>query len=103
MGGNDAEESLLAKKAEKHGKVISQWEKQHKLAEKPSFLQKSVEPEFEVTDTDMLKAVEAQSFSGTDKRAGQSKGIISLLMIIRDDLASDIRKSEAIEEKAVSE
>jgi hypothetical protein len=101
--GNDAEAALIAKKAEKHDKMMSQWEKQHKLGEKPSFLQKNVQPEFEMTDADILKSVEAQSNSGTDKRAGASKGIISLLMIIRDDLASDIRKSEAIENKAESE
>jgi len=98
--GNDAEASLIVKTTEKHAKAMAQWERQHELAEKHGFLQKSSKPEFEVTDTDMLKAVEGQSFSGTDKRAGASKGIISLLMIIKDDLSSDISKSVKIENKA---
>jgi len=101
--GNDAEAALLAKKTEQHEKLISHWEQQHKSHQKSSFLQKTAQPEFEVTDTDMLKSVEAQSFSGTDKRASQSKGIIGLLEIIRDDLASDIKKSVAIEKQSLNE
>lgn len=91
--------------------IMSQWEKQREHASSPKkagFLHvrtqsKSGEPEFEVSDDDMLNAVNEHSFSGEGKRAQASGGIVGLLTIIRDDLSSDVAKSVKIESTALGE
>jgi len=71
------------------------------------FLQKrtflSREPVFKKTDHEVIGEVDSFEFSDKGSRGQQSKGIIGLLTVIKEDLASDIEKATAMENEAESE
>lgn len=63
----------------------------------------SKEPEFKKTDHEVVNTVDSFEFSDKGSRGQQSKGIIGLLTVIKEDLASDIEKATALEDDAQSE
>merc|ERR1719335_519397 len=60
----------------------------------------SKEPVFKKTDMEVSGEIDSFEFSGKGSRGQQSKGIIGLLTVIKEDLASDIEKATAMEEDA---
>merc|ERR1719171_1538497 len=69
--------------------------------QKKAFLAK--EPVFKKTDHEVIGEVDSFEFSDKGSRGQQSKGIIGLLTVIKEDLASDIEKATAMENEAESE
>jgi hypothetical protein len=71
------------------------------------FLQKksllSKEPVFKKTDHEVIGEVDSFEFSDKGSRGQQSKGIIGLLTVIKEDLASDIEKATSMENDALDE
>merc|ERR1719487_1052938 len=71
------------------------------------FLQKraflSKEPVFKKTDHEVIGEVDSFEFSDKGSRGQQSKGIIGLLTVIKEDLASDIEKATDMENEAESD
>jgi len=60
----------------------------------------SREPEFKKTDHEVIGTIDSFEFSDKGSRGQQSKGIIGLLTVIKEDLASDIEKATAMEDEA---
>jgi len=60
----------------------------------------SKEPVFKKTDMEVSGEIDSFEFSGKGSRGQQSKGIIGLLTVIKEDLASDIAKATAMEDDA---
>merc|ERR1719191_1985866 len=54
---------------------------------------KAKQPEFKKTDKEVIGTMTSHSFSAPSKRGQQSKGIISLMTLIKEDLQVDIEKS----------
>merc|ERR1719265_2498332 len=69
--------------------------------QKKAFLSK--EPVFKKTDHEVINEVDSFEFSDKGSRGQQSKGIIGLLTVIKEDLASDIDKATEMENEAESE
>merc|ERR1719335_1680597 len=69
--------------------------------QKKAFLSK--EPVFKKTDHEVIGEVDSFEFSDKGSRGQQSKGIIGLLTVIKEDLASDIDKATAMEDDALAE
>jgi len=69
--------------------------------QKKAFLAK--EPVFKKTDHEVIGEVDSFEFSDKGSRGQQSKGIIGLLTVIKEDLASDIEKATAMEDDALAE
>lgn len=69
------------------------------------FLQKKSllyrEPVFKKTDGEVIDEVGSFEFSDKGSRGQQSKGVIGLLTVIKEDLASDIEKATAMEEDSL--
>merc|ERR1719453_1036614 len=63
----------------------------------------SKEPEFKKTDHEVIGTIDSFEFLGKGSRGQQSKGIIGLLTVIKEDLASDIEKATAMENDALEE
>merc|ERR1719298_89925 len=61
------------------------------------------EPVFKKTDHEVIGEVDSFEFSDKGSRGQQSKGIIGLLTVIKEDLASDIEKATAMENDALEE
>jgi len=60
----------------------------------------SKEPVFKKTDHEVSDGIDSFEFSDKGSRGQQSKGIIGLLTVIKEDLASDIEKATAMEDDA---
>jgi hypothetical protein len=60
----------------------------------------SREPVFKKTDHETIGTIDSFEFSDKGSRGQQSKGIIGLLTVIKEDLASDIEKATAMEDEA---
>jgi len=60
----------------------------------------SKEPVFKKTDHEVSDGINDFEFSDKGSRGQQSKGIIGLLTVIKEDLASDIEKATAMEDDA---
>merc|ERR1719321_791490 len=60
----------------------------------------SREPVFKKTDHEVIGGMNDFEFSDKGSRGQQSKGIIGLLTVIKEDLASDIEKATAMEDDA---
>jgi len=58
----------------------------------------SKDPVFKKTDHEVSDGIDSFEFSDAGSRGQQSKGIIGLLTVIKEDLASDIAKATAMEE-----
>merc|ERR1719217_2003226 len=67
--------------------------------QKKAFLAK--EPVFKKTDGEVIDEVGSFEFSDKGSRGQQSKGVIGLLTVIKEDLASDIEKATAMEEDSL--
>jgi len=91
----------LGKLNEADGKFIQTDSDSEIFLQKKSFLSK--EPVFKKTDHEVIGEVDSFEFSDKGSRGQQSKGIIGLLTVIKEDLASDIEKATAMEEDALSE
>merc|ERR1719171_1561427 len=63
----------------------------------------SKEPVFKKTDHEVVDGMNSFEFSDKGSRGQQSKGIIGLLTVIKEDLASDIEKATAMEDDAQDE
>merc|ERR1719335_129330 len=63
----------------------------------------SKEPVFKKTDHEVSDGINDFEFSDKGSRGQQSKGIIGLLTVIKEDLASDIEKATAMEDDAQDE
>jgi len=63
----------------------------------------SKEPVFKKTDHEVIDGMNDFEFSDKGSRGQQSKGIIGLLTVIKEDLASDIEKATAMEDDAQDE
>jgi chromosome segregation ATPase len=63
----------------------------------------SKEPVFKKTDHEVVDGMNDFEFSDKGSRGQQSKGIIGLLTVIKEDLASDIEKATAMEDDAQAE
>merc|ERR1719482_2717258 len=69
-----------------------------------SFLARQAkEPVFKKTDKEVIAGMGDHSFSDKGKRGTQSKGIISLMTLIKEDLQIDIDKSIKIEDESEAE
>merc|ERR1719311_276451 len=69
-----------------------------------SFLgQARKEPVFKKTDKEVIEGIGSHSFSAPSKRGQQSKGIISLMTLIKEDLQIDIDKAIKIEDESEAE
>jgi hypothetical protein len=64
---------------------------------------KGKEPVFKKTDKEVIDGIGSHSFSAPSKRGQQSKGIISLMTLIKEDLELDIEKSIQIENDSEAE
>jgi len=60
----------------------------------------SKEPVFKKTDHEVIDGMNSFEFSDKGSRGQQSKGIIGLLTVIKEDLASDIEKATSMENDA---
>merc|ERR1719265_1369605 len=63
----------------------------------------SKEPVFKKTDHEVIGGMNDFEFSDKGSRGQQSKGIIGLLTVIKEDLASDIDKATAMEDDSQAE
>merc|ERR1719311_802970 len=61
------------------------------------------EPVFKKTDKEVIGGMTSHSFSAPSKRGQQSKGIISLMTLIKEDLQIDIDKAIKIEDESEAE
>lgn len=61
------------------------------------------EPVFKKTDKEVIAGMGDHSFSDKGKRGGQSKGIIQLMTLIKEDLETDIQKSIKYEDESEAE
>jgi len=73
------------------------------LSTKQTFLAVVGKPVFKKTDKEVIGTMNSHSFSGKGKRGQQSKGIISLMTLIKEDLETDIEKSIKIENESEAE